>query len=155
LAVAVVAGLAGWLLWPSVPAAAPRTRQYLGFTAGLLTDGQGVAGQPAAEVWAGMQDASLATRAKVQFLPVPATADARPYLASLVQRQCAVVVAAGVGPIGAVAADAGRYPTVRFVTVGAASAIGNVTAVDAGSGAHLGERIGELLLRSVRAAGGC
>jgi hypothetical protein len=64
----VVAVAVGWAVWPSQPA--PRARQYLEFTACLLTDDHGITGPEAAPVWAGMQEASLATRAKVQFASV-------------------------------------------------------------------------------------
>jgi hypothetical protein len=55
-------------------------------------------GAAAAPVWAGMQDASLATHAKVQYLQVTGEAtvgNALPYLATLVQRRYAVVFGAG------------------------------------------------------------
>lgn len=103
---------------------APRARQYLAFTACLLTDGRGVAGAPAASAWAGMQDASLATHAKVQYLPVTAGSTegaAAPVLASLVARQCKVV-AAGPPQVAAVMAEARHYPSVRFAVVGGPAA---------------------------------
>lgn len=118
-------------------AASPaRARQYLSFTACLLTDSRGLAGPSAAQVWAGMQDASLATDAKVEYLPVYGTtaAAAQPYVASLVQRRCGMVLAVGAAPVSAVAADAGRYPAVRFVAIGATSGSRNVTTVDPANG---------------------
>lgn len=99
----------------------PRARQYRDVTACLLTDARGVAGAEAAPVWAGMQEASLTTRAKVQFLEVdgPETVDnARTYLGSLVLSRCDVVVAVGAAQVGAVAIDAPAYPEVQFVAVG-------------------------------------
>jgi basic membrane lipoprotein Med (substrate-binding protein (PBP1-ABC) superfamily) len=125
-AVAIVA----WALWPS-SGAAPRSRAYLPFTACLLTDGRGLTGA-AAPVWAGMQDTSAATRAKVQYLPATGAGSAdevRPYLATLVERHCDLVVAVGSGPVSAVARDADRYPAVRFVSVGGSSRR-NVIAID-------------------------
>ncbi|MCW2937740.1 MAG: hypothetical protein JWN00_725 [Actinomycetia bacterium] len=68
---------------------APRARQYLTFKACLLTDAQGITGKDAVPVWAGMQKASLETRARVQYLPAfgPTTvANAIPYLTSLIQQ---------------------------------------------------------------------
>lgn len=44
-----------------------RARIYIAFTACLLTDGTGLAGHDAAATWAGMEEASLATHAKVQL----------------------------------------------------------------------------------------
>src|SRR6266545_4918684 len=77
LAAAVTVALTVWALWPSArPAQQSRARAYLAFTACLLTDEHGIAGERAVPVWAGMQDASLATRVKVQFLPA---ADAPKY----------------------------------------------------------------------------
>ena len=131
-AVVFVAGLMMWAFWPA--GTPPRARPYLSFTACLLTDGQGIAVAVARPVWDGMSDASLATRAKVQYLPSvgAVTVDGvRPYLASLVQRHCDVVVAVGTQPVAAVAADASAYPRVRFAVVGGASRP-NVTALDAG-----------------------
>ncbi len=131
--VAVVAGLLIWALWPSNPA--PRARQYRDFDACLLTDAQGLSGSQARQAWAGMQDASLETRIRVSYLPVAgeATADnAAPYLASLIQRRCRVIVAVGDPQVSAVGAAASRYPAVRFVVLGRpATSAGNVTAVPA------------------------
>ena len=67
-----------WALWPaSEPDPPPRAREYLDYTACLLTGDRGIADPQAAPVWAGLQDASLATRAKVQYLAVtgPQTAE--------------------------------------------------------------------------------
>lgn len=108
----------------------PRARLYLAFTACLLTDAHGLTGPQAAPVWAGMQDASLATHAKVEYLPVmsgPTAADAAPFLASLAARQCRVIVAAGPAPAAAVAASARRYPAIRFAVAGAHATGRNIT----------------------------
>ena len=126
-------GLGVWALWPE-PAPAPRARLYTDSSACLLTDGHGLAGAQAAPVWAGMQDASLATRAKVSYLPVTGaeTAEnAAPFLAGLVQRRCDVVVAVGPAQVSAVAANAVKFPRVRFVVVGdgGGSLAGDVTRV--------------------------
>ncbi|MGE5285612.1 MAG: hypothetical protein ACM3ML_00090 [Micromonosporaceae bacterium] len=109
---------------------APRARQYLAWTACLLTDAHGVAGRPAATVWAGMQEASLATRAQVEYLPVvtgSTAAAAQPFLNSLAARQCKVIIGAGPAPSAAVAASARRYPAIRFAVVGGKAAGRNVT----------------------------
>jgi hypothetical protein len=86
-----------------------------------------------------MQDASLATRAKVQYLAVPAgaptAAGARPYLASLLVRKCGAVVATGPAQVAAVAADARRYGSVRFAVVGGRATASNVTAMPSSPGA--------------------
>jgi hypothetical protein len=133
----LAAALTTWLLWPSgshVPGA-DRVRQYIDVKSCLLTGAGGVAAGQAAAAWAGMQDASLATRTMVSYQPVtgPATAPAAlPYLASLAQRQCKVIVAVGAGPVAAVGADAARFDRIRFVVVAAAAhreSRPNVTAV--------------------------
>jgi basic membrane lipoprotein Med (substrate-binding protein (PBP1-ABC) superfamily) len=138
---AVAAGLVVFMLWPA--GAPPRARPYLAFAACLLTDGQGIAGAAARPVWAGMGDASLATRVKVQYLPsvgAVTVEDVRPYLAGLVQRHCDLIVAVGPAQVAAVAADAHAYPRVRFAVVGGASRA-NVTAVENGPASAVQERV--------------
>jgi hypothetical protein len=112
----------------------PRARRYLEFTACLLTDERGITGPEAKPVWAGMQDASLATHAKVQYLAVsgPQTVDnAVPYANSLAQGRCNLVLAAGAVPGSAVGKAAPLFPGTRFVVVGDAPAAANVVAVNA------------------------
>jgi len=152
---AVVAGLLTWAFSGS-NGPAPRARQYLAFTACLLTDSSGLAGAQAAQAWAGMQSASLATHAKVEYLPVSGgstEANAQPYLASLVERQCGVVVAVGAAQVAAVAADAGRFASVRFAVVGGHATGGNVTAVD-GSAGQVRSAVAQLVTSAVHAASG-
>lgn len=158
---AVCLGALTWGLWSSreqEPAA--RAREYLGFTACLLTDARGVADQRAAPVWAGMQDASLATHAKVQYLPVTAAsgeADARPYLAGLLQRQCGVVIGVGAVQVAAVRMEAAEHPKVRFAVVEdprdvalaspapAGSAAGKVTTISESSPAKVRDRVAKFV----------
>jgi basic membrane lipoprotein Med (substrate-binding protein (PBP1-ABC) superfamily) len=134
IALAVV-GAVVWAvvtLWPAAGPPPPRARQYLDFTACLLTDERGITGQEATPVWAGMQDASLATRAKVQYLAVagPQTVDnAVPYANSLAQGRCDLVLAAGAVPADAVVKAAPQFPGTRFVVVGDVPPAGNVVAV--------------------------
>jgi hypothetical protein len=155
VAVVVLAVGVGWVLWPDSKEPPPRARQYLNYTACLLTDGKGLAGPGAAAVWAGMQDVSLATHVKVQYLQVAgeeAVGNALPYLTSLIQRQCAVVFAVGPAQLAAVAADAPRYPQVRFVVVGGSGAGQNVTEVNGLSGDGLRERVKAILTDVVHSA---
>jgi len=108
------------LILVAVSAPPPRARQYLAFTACMLTDSSGVAGASAAPAWAGMEDASLATHAKVEYQPVMSgstEAAAQPVLASLVVQQCRVIVAAGQAPVAAVMADARQYRSVKFAVI--------------------------------------
>jgi hypothetical protein len=128
LAVAV----AGLLAWPSSSSsAAPQAGEsQSSFTACLLTGSRGLAAADTALLWRGMQDASLATEATVEYLPVMSgttVAAAIPYLASLVERHCNVVVAAGAAEVAAVSAQARRFPSVQFVVPGPAAAGSHVT----------------------------
>ena len=121
------------LLPGSAPGPATRAREYVSFTACLLTDGRGLAGPQAAQAWAGMEAASQSTRARVEYVQVlgaQTTASALPYLASLVQRRCGVVVAVGAAPVSAVAADAGRFAGIQFAVVGGRGTAANVTVVN-------------------------
>jgi hypothetical protein len=139
VAVALV-GLGVYLALPSAQPGRvlppPRARVYSAFGACLLTDSDGVAGQAAAPVWAGMQAASLKTSAKVSYLAVsgPDTvANAENFVNTLVQRKCDLVLAVGVTEASAVQARAKAYPAVRFVVVGSGAAGGNVTVIPPGS----------------------
>jgi basic membrane lipoprotein Med (substrate-binding protein (PBP1-ABC) superfamily) len=156
----VAAAVLTWLWWPSPPA--PRARQYLAFTGCLLTDARGVSGG-AAPVWAGLGDASLKTRAKVQYLPVfgeQTTANAVPYLSSLIQRHCDVIFAVGDAPVAAAVAAAPGYPKIRFVVVAstpvagsAAAAPSNVTRLDAAMPDRLRPAVASALTAAVARSG--
>lgn len=118
----------------------PRARVYTAFDACLLTDSEGVAGAQAAPVWAGMQAASLATSGKVSYLAVagPDTAaNAVPYVNTLVQRRCDLVLAVGPSEVAAAREQAATFPKVAFVVVDAAPSKGNVTAVAPGKSADV------------------
>jgi hypothetical protein len=103
----------------------PRARVYESVDACLLTGARGLADPAAAQAWAGMQDASRATSARVSYLAVtgPATAaQAEPFAGSLLVGGCKVVVASGAAERAAALAEAGRFASVRFVVTGPASA---------------------------------
>jgi hypothetical protein len=109
-----------------------RARVYENVDACLLTGSRGLADPAAAQVWAGMEDASRATTARVSYLAVtgPATeAEAVPFVGSLLVRGCRVIVASGAAEQAAVLADAGRFPGTRFVVTGPATGPANVTAL--------------------------
>lgn len=99
-----------------------RARHYKDVDACLLTGKDGItAGTTAAEVWQGMQDASLKTHARVSYVPVTgeqSAANARPYLNGLLQRSCDVVVATGEPEVTAATQTAPQYQKVDFVLVG-------------------------------------
>ncbi|GAA2332436.1 hypothetical protein [Dactylosporangium salmoneum] len=153
VAVVLVVGIVlALVLWPDAKPEPPRERQYLEFTACLLTAKDGVRDPAAAPAWAAMQDASLQTRAKVQYLEVTGdqTVDnAVPFLNSLAQGKCALILAAGEVPVGAVAKGAGAFPAKQFVTVGAGASGPNVQAVDA-STPH--DEIVQIITKSVAAS---
>lgn len=132
----------------------PRARQYLAFTACLLTDAHGLTGPQAAPAWAGMQAASLATHAKVEYLPVmsgPTAAAAEPVLASLAVRQCKVIVAAGQAQAAAVAATARRYPAIRFAVIGGPAVGANITQL-AGTPTTVRSAVDSLITSAVAAS---
>jgi basic membrane lipoprotein Med (substrate-binding protein (PBP1-ABC) superfamily) len=118
----IAGGLLTWQFWPSaqrIPGA-ERVRQYTNVRACMLTGADGVADSVAAAAWAGMQGASASSRAMVSYLPVTGPggkATALPYLASLVQRQCGVIVAVGPAQVAAATSQAARYRQVHFIVV--------------------------------------
>lgn len=132
--VAVLAGtgIAVWLANSGRHLPPSRARQYTAFNACLLTDSHGVSGPDAAPVWAGMQSASEKTSGKVSFLAVEGTdsvANAVPYVNTLVQRRCDLVLAAGTTEVAAAQDGSKQFSHVHFVLVGSGSSGGNVTFV--------------------------
>lgn len=156
---AVVVGVVALVVWwPSggddgLPPA--RSRVYADFSACLLTGGQGLASPGAAPVWAGLQDASGDTGVKVSYLAAagPATeANYLPYLNSLVQRRCEVVVTAGEPGVTVAAAQAPAHPAIRFVTVGgSAPAPANVSPVRVSE--HVRDDVAGVVREAAHAAG--
>ena len=106
-------------------------RAFENVDACLLTGVSGLSDPQAAQVWAGMQDASKATTARVSYQTVtgPATeAQAAPYAGTLLVQGCKVIVASGDPERAAVLADASQFSSVRFVVDGPAiSSPSNVT----------------------------
>lgn len=128
----------------------PRARVYTSFDACLLTDTDGVSGSAAAPVWAGMQAASLKTSGKVSFLAVagPDTvANAIPYLNTLVQRRCDLVLAVGAAEVGAVEAQARAFGSARFAVVGGPAGP-NVSTVSHGSATQESAAVQDLVTRA-------
>jgi len=152
---AVVVAVTGAVvaLWPSSPAAA-RARGYQDVTACLLTDERGLAGQQAGAAWAGMQDASATSHARVQYVAAlgpQSPSAARTYLAGLVQRRCTVILASGTAPTRAVTAVAATHLEIRFVTVGGTAHTSNLDAVPATGSAEIRHAIGSLVGEAVSA----
>jgi hypothetical protein len=151
----VLAAVVVVLVVAAGPGTAPRARQFLAFTACLLTDSHGLAGHPAAQAWSGMQQASLATRAKAQYLPVMSgstPAAAGPYLASLLQRHCNVVIAAGPAQVAALVAEKARPPGVRLVAVGSVPARSGIMTVPA-SGSGVAPAVDHIITAAVAQSG--
>ena len=157
-AVAVLAVVVVWsLATPSRYVPPARQRQYLPFAACLLTGPAGLADPASAPVWAGMQSASLATRAKVEYLAVtgPATeANAAIFMNTLVMRQCNVVLAAGPAEVAAASAQAQALPRVRFVVVGGKHGPGNLTVVGPGDARVVSGAVDGAVREAVAAGGG-
>jgi hypothetical protein len=142
----VVLGHRGRQLPPS------RARDYRSVDACLLTGAGGLADPAAAAVWAGMQDASLATRARVSYLPVvgPDTvAAALPFAQSLIQRHCVVVVAVGPVEVGAVAQEAPEHTDIRFVLIGGTAGGSNVSVVSTGPRERVRPAVAEVVTSAV------
>ncbi|MCS0600210.1 hypothetical protein NX794_03015 [Streptomyces sp. LP11] len=114
-----------------------RARHYTETDACLLTGENGITTGAAADVWRGMQDASLTTHARVSYAQVTgeqSTGNARPFLNGMLQRSCDVVLAVGKPEVTAAAQSASGYGKVGFVLVGGAHAGANVTTVGTGDG---------------------
>ncbi|WP_329369814.1 hypothetical protein [Streptomyces sp. NBC_01483] len=142
-AVAVVAavGVAGSFLFggddrPPIPDT--RARHYTEVDACLLTGKDGImAGTTAATVWQGMQDASLKTHARVNYQQVvgeQSVGNARPFLNSMLQGSCEVVLAVGGPEVSAAAETAPQYRKSDFILVGGGRSKANVTSVHTGDG---------------------
>ena len=124
-----------WTLWPTPrPLEQPRAREYLDYTACLLTGERGVSDAVAAPVWAGLQQASTATNAKVQYLAVTGeqTVDnATTFVNTLAQAGCDVVFGVGDVAVAAIERSSPAFPNRRFYTVGGTATAPNLTPIAA------------------------
>jgi basic membrane lipoprotein Med (substrate-binding protein (PBP1-ABC) superfamily) len=147
-AVLVAAGLTWWL-WPSPkPAEEPLARRYQDVNACLLTDDRGLNSPEAQPVWAGMQDASVDKRVRVQYLTVSGgqTAEnAQTFLASLAQGRCSLIFVTGTAGSQAVDRAAAQFPQSRFVLLGRRSGAPNVSTVEGGSPAAVQAAVKQLV----------
>lgn len=134
----VIAGLAAvlavvsWAAWPAPVEETPRAREYRDYDMCLLTGPDGVAGEPAATVWAGLNEVSLQTSVRRSFQSVKGEQSverAKEFAATLVQQGCGIIVAVGEHQVAAVAEVAGSHPSVQFVTVGGTATGANLTTV--------------------------
>jgi len=142
---------------PGLPASQTKARVYENVDACLLTGARGLADPAAAQFWAGLQQASQATTARVSYLAVtgPGTeAAAEPFAGSLLVQGCKVVAAVGAPERAAALAEAGRFAAVRFVVAGpAAGSPPNVTVL-AFTPSGLTAGVASAVEAGVHAAGG-
>ena len=104
----------------SVPS---RARAYANVDACLLTGPHGISDPATAQAWAGMEDVSVTGKVRASYLEVTApetTGTALTHLNSLILQKCTLIIAVGGPERAAVLADAGRFPAVHFVVIGAA-----------------------------------
>jgi hypothetical protein len=145
--VVVLAVAAIWLLWPE-PDEPIRERRYRDATACLLTDDRGLTGEPAATVWAGMQEASTADLIRIQYLSVagPQTAaNALTYVNTLASQDCAVFIAVGEIPVTAMAEGRANFPAARYVAVAHDPGDATITRVDGAPAESTREAIREIV----------
>ena len=151
-----LAGVLVAVLWPSsrsVYDPPARARQYLAFSACLLTGPEGLADAPARAVWSGMQAASSVTRAKVTYLSVVGSAETvgsvTPFVNSLVQQHCGLVLAVGDVEVEAAQAVAASDVGTHFVLVGGGTGGGNVAVVAAGDADGVSARVARVVEAAV------
>ncbi|MFD6023316.1 type 1 periplasmic-binding domain-containing protein [Streptomyces griseoluteus] len=163
VAVVLVAAVAGvWVHLAGRQDGPPdtRARQYKEFDACLLTGDKGIAqGTDAASAWQGMQRASLQTRARINYVPVTgaqSVANAQPFLNSLMQRHCGVLIAVGAPQTRVAREAAADHAEVRFVLVDGTSSKPRGTARNvtvATPGDALPETVASVIQRAVEASG--
>jgi basic membrane lipoprotein Med (substrate-binding protein (PBP1-ABC) superfamily) len=138
------AGLAGiailaYVFWPgSHPAAVvdPRTRVYVDYSACLLTGPAGTTGNPAAAIWAGMQQASNHTSERIRTLPMTGPqnlATAEQFLNTLALQSCDLIITTGDLPNEAAEARATAFRHQRFLAVGGIGTQSDLSILPGGS----------------------
>jgi len=149
---AALLAILAWALWPSSTPPPPRARQYINFTACLLTGERGISDPDAAPVWNGLQQASLATKAKVQYLAVTGqqTVDnAVAFVATLAQTRCNLIFAAGDVPVASVNQAAPTFPNTRFLIVHGTAAHSNVSTVDGQTPDQIAAAVAETVTKAI------
>jgi hypothetical protein len=155
-ALSIVVAILTWVFWPQPtppPPEQPRARQYLDYTACLLTDERGITEPAVAPTWAGLQDASLATHAKVQYLEIagPQTpANAATYLNNLAQTGCDLIVAVGDLPVATLNDGAKRFPNQAFAAITSRAVAGTIVQI---SPDNARDAVKTLLTNAVTASG--
>lgn len=147
------------MLWPSprsVYDPPARARQYIAFSACLLTGPAGLADPSARAVWSGMQEASATTAAKVTYLAAVGASETvgsvTPFANSLVQQHCGLVLAVGAVEVQTAQAVAAATADINFVLVGGGAVGRNVAVVPAGDAAGVSSRVASVVKAAV--AGG-
>jgi basic membrane lipoprotein Med (substrate-binding protein (PBP1-ABC) superfamily) len=156
VAVLAVAGIVTAALWPSSSSVydpPARARQYLEFSACLLTGPSGLADSSAQAVWSGMENASDATRAKVTYLAAVGGAETvgsvTPFANTLVQQHCGLILAVGDVEVRTAQSIAAANTSTDFVLVGGGSSAGNIAVVPAGSAADTATRVASVVKAAV------
>jgi hypothetical protein len=149
-----VAGLLAWLWWPaSQPQPEPpRARPYLEFTACLLTSEHGITEPTTVPVWAGLQDASLTTHAKVQYLAITGpqtTENGLTFLNTLAQTGCNLIFSAGDTPNASVDHGAAQFPQKHFYPVSGGIPAANVTPIHANTPDTVRAAVAQTLITAV------
>lgn len=111
-----------------------RARVYAAWRACLVTGTSGLSDPQAASVWAGMEQASAKTSAKVSYLAVAgedSAGNAQTFVATAAGEHCDLVIAVGGPQVQGVASVATRFPQTRFAVVGQLSAGSNVSQISA------------------------
>lgn len=138
--------------WPSSEASynpPARSRQFIAFTACLLTGPLGVAGPDAKDAWAGVQAASKATSAQTQYLAAVGASETvgsvTPFANALVQQHCDLILAVGAVEVEVVQAVAAANPDMHFVLVAGGSAGANVAVVPGASTQKVVDRVASVV----------
>jgi hypothetical protein len=144
------------VLWPSsgsVYDPPARARQYIAFSACLLTGPAGLADSSAQAVWAGMQTASLSTHAKVTYLAAVGSGETvgsvTPFANSLVQQHCGLVLAVGSVEVQTAQSVAAANAGVDFVLVGGGAVARKVAVVSAADATQVSSRVASVVKAAV------
>jgi hypothetical protein len=151
----LVAAVVIVLAWPKTEADPPRARQYIEFTACLLTGEAGITDATAIPAWDGLQEASLATHAKVQYLAItgPQTIDnGTPFVNTLAQTGCNLIFAAGQVAVASIDNGAHNFPQQDFYPIGGGQPTNNVHPISADDRTALRTAVRDILTAAVAAS---
>jgi basic membrane lipoprotein Med (substrate-binding protein (PBP1-ABC) superfamily) len=154
---ALVVGFAVWFFRLSAgPAYDPpvRSRQYIAFTACLLTGPAGLADSQAKRVWSGMEAASTATKAQVTYLSAAVGQSetvgvVTPFANALVEQRCGLILAVGKVEVAATQSVAAAHAGIHFVLIGDGAAAPNVALVPSAGVSSIEARVSSLVKDAV------